>query len=154
MTKRTLAHRRMSRKSKFLLVFMSPSSFSCFNASFLFLTTSALKQWDRLSYKLVPACSVKCHSVHYAKRFICQWSVFTCMTVRDFTCFSVSETVWAEVENPVIVVRKGPEPQVDEITDLIHWLDISICSTAKKTEVHIKCYVSISHDSERRSCMD
>lgn len=56
----------------------------------------------------------------------------TCMTVSHPACFSVSEAMWAEVENEVIVVRKHPEPQVDQVTEFIHCFDVCICSAEIK----------------------
>lgn len=56
-------------------------------------------------------------------------SDLTCMTVSHPACFSVSEAMWAEVENEVVVVRKHPEPQVNQITELVHCFDICVCST-------------------------
>ena len=51
------------------------------------------------------------------------------MIVSHRACFSEPVAMWAEVENEVTVIWKRPEPQVDQIAELIHCFDVCICST-------------------------
>ncbi len=75
-------------------------------------------------------------------------SDLTCMSVSHLACFSVSEAMWAKVENEVVVVRKHPEPQVNQITELIHCFDVCICSTEMRMEANIKRHISSTHDPD------
>ena len=58
----------------------------------------------------------------------------TCMTMSHLACFPKSEAMWAEVPNCVDVVREGPETQINQITELIHRLDVCVSSTVTMLE--------------------
>lgn len=75
-------------------------------------------------------------------------SELTCMTVSHPACFSVPEAMWAEVENEVVVVRKQSEPQVNQITELVHCFDVCVFSTEMRTEANVNRDVSSTHDSD------
>lgn len=57
----------------------------------------------------------------------------TCVAVSHLACFSESEAMRTEVEKEVAVVRKRPEPQVDEVTELVHRFDVRVRSTERRT---------------------
>lgn len=63
------------------------------------------------------------------------WCRLTCMTVSHLAHLPVPEAVRAEVENEVVVVRKCPKAQVDQITELVHGFDVHICSAETRTEI-------------------
>lgn len=54
---------------------------------------------------------------------------FTCVAPGHPASFPVLKAMWAQCENEVTVVRKGPEPKVNQVTELIHCFDVRICST-------------------------
>lgn len=133
----------MSRKSRCLLACMWSSSSSAFSAAFLFLMTSSstnkiMDEFCRLTLKMQQCVKcqpfiLKAHCMgtlyrHFGSSSDC----FTCVAVSHLACFPVSESMWAEVENQVIVVWKCPEPQVNQITELIHCFDVCICSAAMR----------------------
>lgn len=133
----TLANRRISRKSRFLLACIRLSSFSPFSASFLFLMISAKK--DKIIYEHLQLNPP--HTANHTWRPSAQWmgtlspidchwsnSDLTCVAVSHLACLSVPKALGAQVENKVVVVRKYPEPQVNQITELIHCFDVCICS--------------------------
>ena len=64
----------------------------------------------------------------------------TCMTVSHLACFPISEAMWAEVEDSVDVVWKGPETQINQVAELIHRLDVCICSTVTMLDTIKKCH--------------
>lgn len=148
----------MSRKSKFLLAFTRSISFSAFNDSFLFLTTSASK--DKIMFEHLQTHSsnrhpagklMQCHSyleagLNVTIEIVC--AGFTCMIASHFACIPIFEPMWAEREYQVTVVRKRPEPKINQITELVYGFDVRVCSTEIKTSANIKCYVSPTHDSD------
>lgn len=66
------------------------------------------------------------------------------MTVGHPTCFSVSETMWGEVENKVIVIWSNPGPQIKQINELMHCFNVCVCSTEMR---HKQGHMS-NHDSD------
>lgn len=72
------------------------------------------------------------------------------MAVCHFACFSVLKPMWAEVEDSLAVVGKGPEPQIDQVTELIHRLDVQVSTSEIKWKPNNYTILSANRQINKR----